>query len=127
MREMIKSSPFRQGSDPLLFPFLILEAKSEKGPDSFNSIEQQTSFPIRTLLRLQEELQKQCSYKPAWQHGPTVWFLAYKGDEWRVSGAYVRAPGGGQSHEEISYVRRHFFTLETFNIHKFSGLTLSSA
>lgn len=35
----LKTSPFRQDGDPLLFPFLVLEAKSEKGADSFGLIE----------------------------------------------------------------------------------------
>jgi hypothetical protein len=30
VREATRSSPFREGTGPLLFPFLILEAKSEK-------------------------------------------------------------------------------------------------
>jgi len=101
VRDAVRSSPFRQYGDPLLYPFLVLEAKSEKGPDSFDSIEMQTSFPIRTLLKLQEELQKHCQYKPTWQHGPTVWFLANKGEEWRVSAGFIKASG-----EDTNYVRR---------------------
>lgn len=102
VRDAVRCTPFRQDGDPLLFPFLILEAKSGKGQDSFSSIEKQTAFPIRTLLRLQEELQKQCRYHLAWQDGPTVWFLANKGEEWRVSAGFVRL-----FDEEPSYVRFH--------------------
>ena len=102
VKEAVRSTPFRQDGDPLLYPFLILEAKSGKGPEGFDSIEKQTSFPIRTLLRLQEELQKQCGYRPAWQDGPTVWFLGSKGEEWRVSAGYVKT-----SDPEPSYVRDH--------------------
>ena len=105
VRDAIRYTPFRQNSDPLLYPFLILEAKSEKGQDSFDSIEKQTSFPIRTLLQLQEELQNHCQREPAWQHGPTVWFLANKGDEWRVSASFVEKSG-----ETSSYVRLRSLT-----------------
>ncbi|KAI9808938.1 MAG: hypothetical protein M1827_007112, partial [Pycnora praestabilis] len=55
VREAIRSSPFLEIGEPLLFPFLILEVKSEKGPDGLRSIEKQTAFPIWTLLKIQEE------------------------------------------------------------------------
>ena len=91
MRQVVRSTPFRQDGDPLLYPFLILEAKSGKGQDSFDTIEKQTAFPIRTLLRLQEDLVQQCSNGPSWQDGPTVWFLSNKGEEWRVSAGFVNS------------------------------------
>ena len=89
VRQAVRSTPFREDGDPLLYPFLILEAKSGKGQDSFDAIERQTAFPIRTLLKLQEDLAQQCSNHPTWQDGPTVWFLANKGEEWRVSAGFV--------------------------------------
>lgn len=49
--EAIRITPFKQAGEPLLFPFLILEAKSAKGED-FHSIQLQTAFPIRTLLKM---------------------------------------------------------------------------
>ena len=100
VREIVRSTPFRHNGDPLLYPFLILEAKSGKGPDGFESIEKQTALPIRTLLRLQAELQNRCQSKPEWQDGPTVWFLANRGEEWRVSAGYVKI-----TNEVASYVR----------------------
>ncbi|KAL4984163.1 hypothetical protein BDW68DRAFT_193791 [Aspergillus falconensis] len=39
------------------FPFLILEAKSEKNSVGFESIERQTVFPIRAMLGLQQRLE----------------------------------------------------------------------
>ncbi len=36
--EVIISSPFVESVDPLLFPFLIIEAKSEKGSVGFDNI-----------------------------------------------------------------------------------------
>lgn len=84
--------------DPiLLYPFLILEAKSEKHGHGFGSIERQTAFPIRTLLKIQRTLQTNSgadSYL-----SPLVWFLGNQGDEWRVYGCVV---------SESDYVR-HFF------------------
>ncbi|KAM3066687.1 hypothetical protein ACMFMG_002397 [Clarireedia jacksonii] len=56
LRELMRSSPFKDGVEPLHFPFLILEAKSGKSPSSFYEIQTQTAFPIFALLKLQEDL-----------------------------------------------------------------------
>ena len=83
----VRCSPFKTGGEePLLFPFLILEAKSEKGADSFSSIEKQTAFPIRTLLKLQEDLGDKST---VYSEGPLVFFFSNKGEEWRVAGCYI--------------------------------------
>jgi hypothetical protein len=62
----------------VLYPFLIIEAKSEKGGTGFESIETQTAFPIRTLLKLQKDL----SIASGISLKPLVWFLANQGDKW---------------------------------------------
>jgi hypothetical protein len=85
----LKTSPFRQDGDPLLFPFLVLEAKSEKGQDSFGSIEMQTAFSIRTLLKIQADLYSAVGKQPTRLGAPLVWFFASKGEEWRVSAGYT--------------------------------------
>lgn len=93
VEKAIRCSPFETSLDPLLFPFLVLEAKSEKG-DGFASIEAQTAFSIRTLLKLQEDLQDQSDLQSTWS-GPLVWFLANRGDSWRVAASFVdRSPEG---------------------------------
>jgi hypothetical protein len=88
LREIVRSCPFKDGVEPLLFPFLILEAKSEKSSNGFNDIQAQTAFPIFALLKLQEDLFAQA----ADSHGadrPLVWFFANRGDAWRVYGCCV--------------------------------------
>lgn len=85
----LKISPFRKDGDPLLFPFLVLEAKSEKGADSFGLIEMQTAFCIRTLLKLQADLHVAVGEQTSCLGGPLVWFFASKGEEWRLSAAYT--------------------------------------
>jgi len=77
-RQLLKHSPFVDGN--VLYPFLVIEAKSEKGSPGFESIENQTAFPLRTLVKLQHDLRLQsvCDINPL------VWFLANQGDEWRV-------------------------------------------
>jgi hypothetical protein len=77
-RAGLRHSPFADGN--VLYPFLIIEAKSEKGSPGFESIECQTAFPIRTLVKLQQDLSKVSEIGI----NPLVWFLANQGDEWRV-------------------------------------------
>lgn len=96
--EAIRITPFKQVGDPLLFPFLILEAKSAKGED-FYSIQLQTAFPIRTLLKMQSDLQNECGQLISWQGGPLVWFLSNRGEDWRVAACFVDNTNG-----EASYV-----------------------
>jgi len=47
---------FREVFDLLLFPLLIIVAKSGTGSDSFDQIEIQTTFSPRTILKIQEDL-----------------------------------------------------------------------
>lgn len=81
--ETIRHSPFANGK--VLYPFLVIEAKSEKGSPGFESIESQTAFPIRSLLQLQDKLARYTGIKM----NPLLWFPANQGDEWRVYAAVV--------------------------------------
>lgn len=103
-QDACRFSPFRKAIDPLLFPFLVLEAKAEKSPDSWLSIERQTAFPIMTLLRMQEELQQLCEPRPEWADGPLVWFLANKGNDWRLYAAFGETTDAGRSYVGLSSV-----------------------
>ncbi|KAF5263302.1 hypothetical protein FOXYS1_5951 [Fusarium oxysporum] len=87
--EDIRSSPFRLDGDPLVFPFLVIEAKSEKGSDAFTDTQVQTAFAIRELLSIQQELAHVANENEEWDGGPLVWFLSYKGEQWRVFAAYI--------------------------------------
>lgn len=103
--DSVKTSPFKDGCEPLLFPFLVLEAKSEKSPDAFSKINLQTGFAIRALLKLQRDLI--CATIENQHSGmtPLVWFLSYKGETWRLSGAYVEET---KDASEPNYVGRPF-------------------
>jgi hypothetical protein len=80
---LLRHSPFRDGL--VSYPFLIVEAKSEKGSPGFESVERQSAFPIRTLVKLQKSLQR-IRNVPI---NPLVWFMANQGDEWRVYACIV--------------------------------------
>jgi len=82
-------TPF-SGKD-VLYPFVVVEAKREKGPVAgFSGIEHQSAFPIRTCLRLQQNLQQETGIDLQC----LVWFFAFRGEEWRVYGA---APDGDKT------------------------------
>ncbi len=100
LSSILETSPFKNAGEPLLFPFLILEAKSEKGSDDWDSIEKQTAFPIRTLLKLQQDLYEYTNEKSHWLDGPLVWFLSNKGEDWRVYGCFTDI-----TDEILNYVR----------------------
>lgn len=85
LRELVRNSPFKDGVEPLLFPFLILEAKSGKSSSGFYEIQTQTAFPIFALLKLQEDLLAQVQDGGV-ANGPLIWFFANRGDAWRVYG-----------------------------------------
>ena len=96
--ESIRSTPFYNEREALRFPFLVIEAKSEKGRDSFTEIEEQTAFSIRRLLEIQQNLQyvvnDAAQDEAASEMHPLVWFISYKGEQWRVAAAFiVRANG----------------------------------
>ena len=77
--EDLRHSPFQDAD--MLYPFLILEAKSEGRGPGFESIETQTAFPIRTCVKLQEDLRRRSSGSL----NPLLWFVSYEGDEWRIA------------------------------------------
>jgi len=92
LRDIVECSPFNEMRDQVLFPFLVLEAKSDSG-DSFDDIEIQTAFVIKKLLDLQLKLKSTTGERSQWQSGPLVWFLSNRGYDWRVAAAYVEMHG----------------------------------
>ena len=87
VQDFIHATPFHQRGDPLLFPFLILEAKSEDGRGHRNC-GIQTSLPIWAVLKGQERL-VELSGNLDELGGPFIWYIHYLGDSWRVSGCYT--------------------------------------
>ncbi|KAJ5170462.1 uncharacterized protein N7500_003245 [Penicillium coprophilum] len=78
----ISCTPLDTG-DHVLFPFLILEAKSGEYCPDFSAIEKQTAFPIRKLVNLQKSIARRTEER---SHYPIVWFLAFKGEDWKIHG-----------------------------------------
>lgn len=92
-RSFVKSASY-----PIIYPFLVCEAKSERSTDGFREIELQTMFTIYTLLKIQEGLQNESA-----KHGispptcPMVWFFAYRGANWRIYICYIEKDEKGNS------------------------------
>lgn len=85
VQDLVQATPFHRLGEPLLFPFLVMEAKSEPG-EGFASCGIQTALPILDLLNGQSKLEERAGQGLEEQGGPFVWYLAYRGDTWRLSG-----------------------------------------
>ncbi|KAH7125094.1 hypothetical protein B0J11DRAFT_298105 [Dendryphion nanum] len=68
----------------ILLPFLVVEAKRGENVPGFRSIQCQSAFPIRRLLKAQHSLFSKDSSTD--QETPLVWFFGYQGDQWRLHG-----------------------------------------
>jgi hypothetical protein len=99
-------SPFHQrdigDTLQLIFPFLIGEAKTERGSD-FRSCLEQTAFPIWRLLKLQEGLVQRSGNKLVELGGPLVWFFANRGALWRLYGCYTDEGSAGNTLYACAY------------------------
>ena len=84
-----KYSPFKNGYT--CFPFLVVEAKSEKAGPGFEAIQRQSALAIRSCLKLQVDLETESGNELL---HPLVWFIGYQGDEWRL---YCAIPNGDET------------------------------
>ncbi|EXJ91008.1 hypothetical protein A1O1_04115 [Capronia coronata CBS 617.96] len=82
-------SPFKDGYT--CFPFLVVEAKSEKAGPGFEAIQRQSALAIRSCLKLQVDLETDSGNELL---HPLVWFIGYQGDEWRL---YCAIPNGDET------------------------------
>lgn len=89
--------PLTQTGDRLLFPFLVLEAKSASSSCSWHRIQLQTAFSIRTFLHTQNLLRAATGRHLKRHLDPLVWFLANRGEDWRLYAAYME-PASTTSH-----------------------------
>ncbi|PGH26779.1 hypothetical protein AJ80_01544 [Polytolypa hystricis UAMH7299] len=101
LRDTLTVSPFEHEPEPLLFPFLIVEAKTGKTATQA-TVQMQTAFCIRRLLTLQYDLktapEKEYNNESAWETGPLVWFLSWYGELWRLSACFVETINGPVPH-----------------------------
>jgi hypothetical protein len=108
-------NPDTRGS-PLLFPFLLSEAKRESSTEGFEQMEIQTCFPIKHALQLQYDLLHTYGNTMDVPGGPLIWFLANRGEDWRVYAGHVQVREG----------RPKYVGMNSLCIEKLSVLTISS-
>ncbi|KAF2734480.1 hypothetical protein EJ04DRAFT_244784 [Polyplosphaeria fusca] len=72
------------GRQELLYPFLVIEAKSGRNSPGCRSIERQTAFAIRRLLMVQYRLFQDDMVLSGKDEPPLVWFFGFQGEEWRL-------------------------------------------
>lgn len=94
LRDTVKVSPYNEQSNGLLFPFLIIEAKSNKSGFDFQAIGMQTIFAIKHLLQLQMDL-RAATGKETFE--PLVWFIGYAGQFWNVSICVLHSTKAGKA------------------------------
>ncbi|OQD90679.1 hypothetical protein PENANT_c001G02842 [Penicillium antarcticum] len=102
LRESIEYTPFGPEGEPLLYPFLIMEAKTSNGA-SRAEVDMQTAFCIKRLLKLQHDLRAATGDDTQWPTGPLVWFLNWRGESWDVSVGTTETQQGGDMNSEIHY------------------------
>lgn len=89
LRDTVEFSPFDPDGEPLLYPFLIMEAKSSKGNDHIEA-QMQTAFVIRRLLNLQSDLKRTAGEeRPQETEQPLVWFISWRAEQWHISAAFI--------------------------------------
>lgn len=86
------SASLRKTGVPLLYPFVVVEAKKGTSDCDWHSINMQTAFPIRAFLLAQGRLRKAIGVYSERQFEPLLWYFAYKGEDWRLSVAYMKQP-----------------------------------
>jgi hypothetical protein len=107
-------TPFEERARRLIFPFLISEAKTERG-DSFDACERPTAFPIWKLLRMQELLQARSKQGLTEQGGSLVLVFANRGEEWRLYGCFANIEEDNRD-QHTSYVSYPLQTLTNYSI-----------
>ncbi|KAL4800143.1 hypothetical protein BDV19DRAFT_171837 [Aspergillus venezuelensis] len=88
VEDKMADQPHAGSGQPMLFPFLVVEAKAGNAADDWYSICIQTAFPIYTYLNTQQSLRLATNDRSRWLSGPLVWFFANRGEDWRLYLAY---------------------------------------
>jgi hypothetical protein len=68
----------------MIFPFLIMEAKRPRAPDSLQDIERQMALPAYEMLRTQISLLENSVVADASNRLPRVWLVSFKAETWRL-------------------------------------------
>jgi hypothetical protein len=109
------------GGSPLLFPFLLSEAKRESSAEGFEQMEIQTCFPIKHALQLQYDLLHTHGNTMDVPGCPLIWFLANRGEDWRVYAGHVQVREG-----RLKYVGINSLCIEELTVLTMSSVSITS-
>ncbi|KAL4881755.1 hypothetical protein BJY04DRAFT_53912 [Aspergillus karnatakaensis] len=93
----VKEGTHSDDDNDTLFPFLVLEAKRAKAPDSLEDIERQMALPAYEMLRTQKQLIESSSSVQAHTRLPRVWLVSFKAQIWKL---YVGTMERGQNDKD---------------------------
>jgi hypothetical protein len=96
----VQEDPYVQDDSAMIFPFLVLEAKQARAPDSLEDIERQMAFPAYEMLRAQNQLLESSAVSEASDRLPRVWPVSFKAQIWRLYVATMEQ----DENEEYDYV-----------------------
>jgi hypothetical protein len=102
--DLLQLHPVTERGEPLLFPFLVVEAKTGTAEDDWESITLQTAFPIYTFLNVQRSLKLATASRSRWTAGPLVWFFMSRGEDWRLCLAYQSPKLSSELSKPDSYI-----------------------
>ncbi|KAL4957396.1 hypothetical protein BDW69DRAFT_180593 [Aspergillus filifer] len=84
------------GSSGMIFPFLVLEAKQGRAPESQGDIERQMALPAYEMLRMQTCLLERSNLVNRSSRLPRAWLISSKAQFWKVYiSTAVQARGHG--------------------------------
>jgi hypothetical protein len=89
LEQSLRPSLFPGQENPIVFPFLLEESKSEVAGSSFRKVDQQIALILEEALLIQDRLRKASGKKDKWISGPLVWYFSNKGAHWRVAAGYI--------------------------------------
>ncbi|CAJ2509175.1 Uu.00g142010.m01.CDS01 [Anthostomella pinea] len=88
LEERLNPTLFPHDLKPQVFPFLLLEAKSQDHA-SFERIDNQTGLMIHKCLAIQQRLRDATSSVSQWIAGPLCWYISSIGASWRIAAGYA--------------------------------------
>ncbi|KAL2845880.1 hypothetical protein BJY01DRAFT_247487 [Aspergillus pseudoustus] len=81
----------------MIFPFLILEAKRARAPDSLQDMERQTALPAYEMLRTQNCVLENSTVADVSNRLPRVWLVSVKAQTWKLYVVTTEQGDNGES------------------------------
>lgn len=89
IEDSLSPSLYPKETNPTVFPFLLVEAKSASSAGSIKGINRQVALTVEKMLRIQDGLRNAAGSESKWIAGPLVWCFLYRGSSWRLCAGYI--------------------------------------